>query len=329
MSKFILFMIRNMVWFIIIIIATIFCLMDKRMFTVQTMINVLEHSSILGILVVGMTFCLLTAHFDLSTESTLGFTALVGAWMVSPNPWASGWLLPSYFAVFLMLVIGVGVGCINSFFILTLKINPFIVTLAMLIALRGITKIWTRARTVYDMPYDFVAMGYYRLGIVPVSVIFFVGLFVIGQLVLSYTEFGRELYAIGGSRNAAFVAGVSVKRRILTAYIISGVLAAVAGWILAGRFQATTITIGEGMVFEVFGAAVIGGVSLTGGKGNLIGPLGGVLLLGVIAAGLSILPISPYWVDAARGLIILAAVVLDRLTLMYEEKLLQTPVLKS
>ena len=319
-STLIPFMLGNIVWVILIIVTLFFVLIDKRIFSPQILMNVLEHSSILGILVIGLTFCLITGHFDLSSESTLGFTAMVGAWLVSPNSWASGWLLSSYSSILIMLLIGFGVGWANSIFILKLKINAFIVTLAMLLALRGITLIWTHARSVFDLPYAFTALGISRFGIIPVSVIFFLILFFAGQIILLYTKFGRDLYAIGGNRDAAYAAGIPVERRIRATFLISGVLGAVSGLVLAGRLEAATSQLGNGMIFEVFAAAVIGGVSLQGGKGDLSGPLGGVLLLGVISTALSILPISGYWVDAARGLIILAAVVLDRLTQIYEEK---------
>ncbi len=292
------------------------------MLSLRILINVLEHSSILGILVIGMIFCLLAGRFDLSSESTLGFSAIVGAWLVSTNVhFGSGWLWPPVAVVLLMLAMGAAVGCINSFFIIKLRVNAFIVTLAMLLALRGFTYVFTNANTMYDFPDSFMALGGYSIsGMLPVSVILFLGLFLFSQFVLSYTRFGRDLYAIGGNRAAAFAAGIRVDRQTFAAFVISGMLGGLAGWVLAGRLQAVTIGLGEGMVFEVFAAAVIGGVSLSGGKGNMMGPLGGVLLLGVITTGLSVMPISSFWVDAVRGVLILAAVVLWRITEIYEER---------
>ena len=306
----------------LVVVTIAFGIVEPRILSVRILINVLEHSSILGILVIGMIFCLLAGRFDLSSESTLGFSALVGAWMVSTNVnFGSGWLLPPLVVIILMLAMGAAVGCINSFFILKLRVNAFIVTLAMLLALRGFTYVFTDANTMYDLPDSFIGLGSYSIGgIVPVSVILFLGLFVVSQFVLTYTSFGRDLYAIGGNREAAFAAGIRVDRRTLTAFIISGMLAALGGWVLAGRLQAVTINLAQGMVFEVFAAAVIGGVSLAGGKGNMMGPLGGVLLLGVITTGLSVMPISSLWVDAVRGVLILAAVVLWRVTEIYEER---------
>ena len=306
----------------LVVVTIAFIIVEPRILSVRILINVLEHSSILGILVIGMIFCLLAGRFDLSSESTLGFSALVGAWMVSTNVnFGSGWLLPPLVVIILMLAMGAAVGCINSFFILKLRVNAFIVTLAMLLALRGFTYVFTDANTMYDLPDSFIGLGSYSIGgIVPVSVILFLGLFVVSQFVLTYTSFGRDLYAIGGNREAAFAAGIRVDRRTLTAFIISGMLAALGGWVLAGRLQAVTVNLAQGMVFEVFAAAVIGGVSLAGGKGNMMGPLGGVLLLGVITTGLSVMPISSLWVDAVRGVLILAAVVLWRVTEIYEER---------
>ena len=304
------------------VVTIAFIIVEPRIFSVRILINVLEHSSILGILVIGMIFCLLAGRFDLSSESTLGFTALVGAWMVSTNVhFGSSWLLPPLVVVILMLAMGTAIGCLNSFFIIKLRVNAFIVTLAMLLAFRGFTYVFTGANTMYDLPESFIGLGSYSIGgILPLSVILFVGLFVVSQFVLSYTSFGRDLYAIGGNPGAAFAAGIRVDRRTLTSFILSGMLAALGGWVLAGRLQAVTINLAQGMVFEVFAAAVIGGVSLAGGKGNMIGPLGGVLLLGMITTGLSVMPISSLWVDAVRGVLILVAVVLWRVTEIYEER---------
>ena len=316
------FLLRNAVWIVLLFTTVAFVAVEPRLLSVRIFINVLEHSSILGILVIGMIFCLLAGRFDLSSESTLGFTALVGAWMVSTNAFfGSGWQLPPALVIVLMLGMGAGVGCINSFFIIKLRVNAFIVTLAMLLALRGFTYVFTNANTMYDLPPSFAALGGYSIGgLLPVSVILFLSLFVVSQFVLSYTSFGRDLYAIGGNREAAFAAGIRVDRRTLTAFILSGMLGALAAWVLAGRLQAVTINLGQGMVFEVFAAAVIGGVSLAGGKGTMMGPLGGVLLLGVITTGLSVMPISSFWVDAVRGVLILAAVVLWRVTEIFEER---------
>ena len=316
------FLLRNAVWIVLLFTTIAFVAVEPRLLSVRIFINVLEHSSILGILVIGMIFCLLAGRFDLSSESTLGFTALVGAWMVSTNAFfGSGWQLPPALVIVLMLGMGAGVGCLNSFFIIKLRVNAFIVTLAMLLALRGFTYVFTNANTMYDLPPSFAALGGYSIGgLLPVSVILFLSLFVVSQFVLSYTAFGRDLYAIGGNREAAFAAGIRVDRRTLTAFILSGMLGALAAWVLAGRLQAVTINLGQGMVFEVFAAAVIGGVSLAGGKGTMMGPLGGVLLLGVITTGLSVMPISSFWVDAVRGVLILAAVVLWRVTEIFEER---------
>ena len=316
------FLLRNAVWIVLLFTTIAFVVVEPRLLSVRIFINVLEHSSILGILVIGMIFCLLAGRFDLSSESTLGFTALVGAWMVSTNAFfGSGWQLPPALVIVLMLGMGAGVGCLNSFFIIKLRVNAFIVTLAMLLALRGFTYVFTNANTMYDLPPSFVALGGYSIGgLLPVSVILFLGLFVLSQFVLSYTAFGRDLYAIGGNREAAFAAGIRVDRRTLTAFVLSGMLGALAAWVLAGRLQAVTINLGQGMVFEVFAAAVIGGVSLAGGKGTMMGPLGGVLLLGVITTGLSVMPISSFWVDAVRGVLILAAVVLWRVSEIFEER---------
>lgn len=141
-------LLRNMVWLVLIVVSVVFILIEPRLISVSILMNVLEHSSILGILVIGMTLCLLTGRFDLSTESTLGLTALVGAWMVSTNAnFGSEWYLPPALVIVLMLAMGAAIGAVNGLFILKLKVNAFIVTLAILLALRGFTYVFTDAKT--------------------------------------------------------------------------------------------------------------------------------------------------------------------------------------
>ena len=313
---------RNMVWLVLIVVTVVFILIEPRLISVRILMNVLEHSSILGILVIGMTLCLLTGRFDLSTESTLGLTALVGAWMVSTNAnFGSEWYLPAPLVIVLMLAMGAAIGAVNSLFILKLKVNAFIVTLAMLLALRGFTYVFTDAKSMYDMPDGYIALGSHSVaGMLPFSGDSLPGALrprpclprpharrprslchrrqPVGGLRCRHPGGPAHLRGLRGLRHAGCPGGLGARRPA----------------------PAVTINLGQGMVFEVFAAAVIGGVSLAGGKGTMLGPLGGVLLLGVIATGLSVLPISAFWVDAARGIVILAAVVLWRVTEIFEER---------
>ena len=141
--------------------------------------------------------------------------------------------------------------------------------------------------------------------------------YIIAHVVLQYTPFGRELYAVGGNRNAALASGVDPDRRIRHVYLISGVLAAFAGWMLAGRLTNVINNLGQGMIFEVFAAAVIGGISLQGGRGTMLGAFGGVLLLSAINTGLNLMDVSPFWIDSIRGMVILVAMLIEAQKVRY------------
>ena len=189
--------------------------------------------------------------------------------------------------------------------------NNFIVTLAMQLALRGIVLVINNGFPVFGTPPSFNWLGSGRIGSIPVAIIVVIIGFVVGYFVLQRTRFGRELYAVGTNPKAARVAGVNTDRRVRQVYVISGLFAAIGGLVLAGQVSAVTTDLAQNMTFDIFAAAVIGGVSLNGGRGTMVGALGGVLLLSVLAAGLNLVNISPFWLDLVRGLVILIAMLLE------------------
>jgi ribose/xylose/arabinose/galactoside ABC-type transport system permease subunit len=216
-----------------------------------------------------------------------------------------------------MLLVGLVIGWVNGFLITRLKMNNFIVTLAMLIILRGIMLGFTQGDTVTKMPDLFRALGHDKIGPIPISVIVLILAFVVAEVVLRYRPFGRDLYAVGGNPDAALAAGVDPKRRIRHVYLLSGLLAAFAGWMEAGRLGAAVAGLGEGMIFEVQAAAVIGGISLFGGRGTMLGALGGALLLSAIDSGLHLMRVSVFWIQTVRGLVILLAMLIDAQKVRY------------
>ena len=210
-----------------------------------------------------------------------------------------------------MLVIGALAGWANGLLITRLKMNNFIVTLAMQLILRGLAFVIGMGAVMPGTPALFNWLGGGRIGPIPVSVIATLLLFLIFGAILQYTRFGRQLYAVGANKDAARASGFKPKLTVTQAYIISGVLAGVAGWMLLGRLETAVPSLGVGMTLETVAAAVIGGVALTGGVGSIWGAFAGVLLLSVIADGLNLMDVNPFWVDGVRGLIILVALLLD------------------
>jgi ribose/xylose/arabinose/galactoside ABC-type transport system permease subunit len=307
------FVLDNMIWFLLLIGIVVFALRIPKFFSTPNLLNVLLNSSPMGILVLGETLVLLTGNFDLSIESIVGFTAMFAAWLMGTGEFSSQLGMGPAFAIVLMVLTGALIGLFNGFFVVKLRMNAFIVTFAMLIVLRGATVNLVDGNIIRNIPAAFCAVAGTKLGPISLMVIVFLLLYLAFHFILKYVTFGRRLYAVGDNREAAFASGIKTDRIIMGAFILSGALSAVAGWILAARFQAVAPNLGTGMAFDVMAAAVIGGVSLSGGKGNVTGALGGVLLLGMIQNVLNLLVVSPYYVDMIRGAVVFVAVLIDSL----------------
>jgi ribose/xylose/arabinose/galactoside ABC-type transport system permease subunit len=308
------FLLNNLIWFLLIAVFAFFMLTTDHFLTTGNMVNILLNASVLGILVIGQSFALLTGNFDLSAESTLGLCGLLGIWLITssgPPRYGSGMMLPVAISILCIFGVGALIGTINGLLITKLKVNNFVVTLAMLITIRGLTLLLNNGQTAYSISKSYNAIGMNKLGPIPIPVILLLAMFGLAHIIVTYTPFGRELYAVGSNRNAALASGVRPDRRIVQVYIISGLMAALAGWLLSARLTNAMASMGKGMIFEVFAAAVIGGISLKGGQGSLIGALGGVLLLATISAGMNLMNVSVYWVQTIRGLIILIAMLID------------------
>lgn len=313
-------LLRNLIWILLAAVIVFFSLTTSSFLTVPNFINILFNASVLGILVIGQTFTLLTGNFDLSLESTLGLCGLLGIWLITAagTPYyGSGLMLSVWLAVPLLLAVGALIGLINGWLITAMKMNNFVVTLAMLIIVRGVTLVLNNGQTAYSISETYNWIGLGKMGLLPVPVVLMALFFWGAHVVIAYTPFGRELYAVGANRNAALASGVRPDRRILQVYVISGLLAAFAGWMLSARLTNAMSSMGEGMIFEVFAAAVIGGVSLKGGQGTVLGALGGVLLLATINAGLNLMNVSVYWIQTIRGAIILVAMLIDAQKIRY------------
>ena len=191
------------------------------------------------------------------------------------------------------------------------RINAFIVTLATFIAIRGLGLVLTGGRSMYGLPDTFRAVATTDVLGLPLLVLILVAAYVLFGILLSRTRFGRYVYLVGGNVIAPFRAGIDVNRVLYTVFILSGVLAAIAGWLLAARTNGATANLGLGMLFEAFAAVVIGGVSLRGGIGQLSGVFAGVLLLSTIDTAINVMGIEPYYMQVIRGGLMLLAVLLD------------------
>lgn len=299
----------------LVVVVIIGALSSDAFLTTDNIRNIFNQSAVLSIVVVAEALILIVGRFDLSLESTVGLAPMVAAWLMAPEAiGGSGFGLDPYLAMVVSLAIGALVGIFNGFMIVKLRLNAFIVTLAVLILLRGLTLGITNGKTLFGLPEPFLYLGSADWFGIPVAVIFSAVVYLVFGLFLRYHRVGRAIYAVGGNAEAARASGIRTDRVIWGTFIVGGILAAIAGIMLTGRLSAVTADQGQNLIFTVFAAAVIGGISLNGGRGSLLGALTGVLLLGVISDILTLSSISSFWIDASFGAIILIALVVTRLT---------------
>ncbi|WP_394813320.1 ABC transporter permease [Streptomyces johnsoniae] len=283
--------------------------------TERNIISILGASAALAMVVLAESLVLISGKFDLSLESVVGIAPALGALFVLPAAQAGfGTELPVAVGLLCIMLVGAGIGAVNGLLVVKLKLNAFIVTLAMLIILRGLLVGATEGKTLFGMPEAFFTLATSTFLTVPASVWLAGAAFGITGLLLKYHRWGRALYAIGGNQQAARAAGIRVDRVLLGVFITAGVLAAVGGLIQTGYVGAINSNQGENMIFTVFAAAVIGGISLDGGKGSMLGALTGVLLLGVVQNLLTLAQVSSFWIQAIYGGIILLALMIARVT---------------
>lgn len=315
-----LFLLDNMIWILLLITIILFSSLNDRFLSQNNITNIFIHAAVLGVMVIGQSFTLITGNFDLSSESTLGLTAIIGAFLIAPlgnGANGSGLNVSPIVAVCIMLAIGLAIGWVNGFLITRVKMNNFIVTLAMLIIIRGAILLVNQGQTVSQLPKSIKVLGNGTFVGIPISVIVMLILFAIAFLITKFTQFGRDLFAVGGKQEAAIASGIDASKRIRQVYLISGGLAAIAAWMMLGRLGVAVTNLGEGMIFEMQAAAVIGGISLFGGRGSMIGALAGVLLLSSIDSGLNLMRVSSFWIDTIRGAVILLAMLIDAQKVRY------------
>ncbi|GAA2616167.1 ABC transporter permease [Dactylosporangium fulvum] len=299
----------------IIVLLIVGALIDPVFLTRANLVNVLQQQTELSLLVLAETLILIGGRFDLSLESTVGLAPALGVALVIPaasNGIGTEW--PYALAVPICLLVGVAVGALNGLLILRFGLSAFIVTLGMLITLRGLQIGITGGQSVFEVPPSVLYLGNTAWLGLPLSIWICAALFAAGIAALGWFRHGRAVYAIGGNIDAARAAGIRSDRVIWIVFMVAGLLAALAGLLMTGRLGSVAAAQGEGMIFQVFAAAVIGGVSMDGGKGTLFGALCGVLVLGLINNILTLAGVSAQWIQAVYGLIILVALILARVT---------------
>ena len=300
---------------VIIAVMVLGAVTNSAFLTYNNLINnVVTTSAALGILVIAESVILIGGHFDLSLQSTVGFAPMLLAVIVAAPGDNNGLGLSFGVALLIGLAVVLFIGLANGFMVAKMKLNAFIVTLAMLILIQGFTLGISGGQTYVGLPAAMTYVGDGSVVGLPVQVPIFVLAFGLGYGFMKYTPTGRSIYAMGGNLEAARAAGIRTTRLTLGLFIFGSLLAALSGLMLAGRVASATATLGDNIIFTVFAAAVIGGISLNGGRGNLIGAALGVILLGIIQNILILSNVPSFWINAAYGAIILAALLVGWLS---------------
>lgn len=307
------FLLDHLVWLILVVILVAFSLTIEQFFQLGIFLNILQHATFVGLISIGLAFCIIAGHMDLSVESVMAFAAMLAAWLAASRGSASGLELAPWLTFLVVMGFGALAGGFNALLVIRFQINAFIVTLATYIAIRGFGLVLTGGRSMYGLPESFRAVATTSLFGVPLLIVILVLAYAVFSIVLTRTRFGRHVYLVGGNPTAPYRAGIPVQRVLYSVFILSGVLAAIAGWLLAARSNGATPNLGLGMLFEAFAAVVIGGVSLRGGVGRLSGVFAGVLLLSSIDTAINVVGLEPYYMQVIRGSLMLLAVLLDSL----------------
>jgi simple sugar transport system permease protein len=298
----------------IILVLLVGFVVNDKFLSAGNLTNVLTTMSGISLIVLAELCVLVAGKMDLSLESTFGLAPGVALWVTMGTAQAAGFVWASeWMAIPVALLVGAAVGAVNGLLIVKFGLNGFIVTLAMLIALRGLLTFLTGGFTLTRVPAAVDWLGNGRLFGIPVNILICLALFLLGYFVLGYTRVGRSLYAIGGNLAAARAAGIRTDGVIFGVLVIAGVLAALGGLIYTGQFASVQVSQGDGMIFQVFAACVIGGVALNGGRGSVTGAFCGILLLTLIQKLLSYGGVSADSLKFINGALILVALVITRL----------------
>ncbi len=294
----------GLLW-VILIFCIIMSFASHAFFTLNNLLNLLIQSTILCTVSLGATFVIITGGIDLSVGSVMAVSSSIGLGLIMHNGW------PVALGILIMLLIGAAFGLINGILVTKFGIPPMIVTLATMGIARGLVLIYTNSANIAPVPRAFQFVAYERFLFLPVIVWIVIFLCILAWLALSRTVFGRSVYASGGNKIAARLAGIKTKLIVALTYVISGIMASVGGFLLAARLESAGPNAGVGIEMNVIAAVVIGGCSLFGGRGTIFGTVLGVILISLVSNAVNLLGVPPAWDQLVKGMVIIVASLLD------------------
>ncbi len=312
------FVLDNLVWLILAVVLIVFSAAIPNYFQLGIFANIVEQSTFVGTLAIGLALVIIAGHLDLSVESTLGLAAMVPAMLFAESglgfglTLTPGWLVIPV-SLFVSLAIGAAIGASNALLVVKLQLNAFIVTLASFIWVRGLVTAISGGRSAQGLPGELRVIATTSIFQVPLYAWMSILCFLVFAFILRRTRYGRHITMIGGNPVAPYRAGIPVDRLLALTFILTGAIAGLAGWFLALRTSGASANLGTGMLFQAFAAVVIGGVSLKGGTGKLSGVYAGVLLLSSINTAINLMSMPAHYTTIIHGALVLAAVLLDSL----------------
>jgi ribose/xylose/arabinose/galactoside ABC-type transport system permease subunit len=292
--------------FIIVVLVAVFGAINSSFFSINNIINIFRQTSVLSLVAIGMALIIIDGGFDLSVGANLAVGGAIGAMVMG----LSG---NSALAIISVLVTCTLIGTLNGVAVGVLNINPFMFTLAMAALTRGLTLGLMNAQSVGIQDAAFLWLGSTQIGILPVVMIFVVIAYIVFYFILSRNAFGLKIYAVGGNIQAARASGINTKMIVMYTYIITGLLVGIGSVITIGRIGSVQPWVGVGLEFDVITAVIIGGVSLRGGEGTMLGTFLGALTIGILINGLSFMSIDPFFQYIIRGIIIIVVVLIDNI----------------
>ncbi len=293
----------------LLLLVVVISVLRPRFISAANLRNVIRIASINGLLAVGMTFVILTGGIDLSVGAVMGCAGMYSAYFAQA---AKGY--PPIVAVLIGLLIGLGFGLFNGWIIAYLKVPAFVGTLGSMSIASGLTFLLTDAKPIPNLSEGFKKMGGGNLGMIPIPIMMMSVVLLVCFALLYKTRYGRYIFAVGGNLNAAHVSGIDTKKIIGSVYVIAGVLSAFAGIITTARVTSGVTSTGKGYETDAIAAVVIGGTSLTGGKGRLWGTIVGILIMQFLSNGLDMLGVNAYYQLLVKGFVVIGAVMLDGLS---------------
>ncbi len=303
-----------------IVLCVIFAILEPAFLKPINIFNVLRQVSIYGLLAIGMTFVILTGGIDLSIGSLLALAGLVaaavekgGTGLLTGAAAGEGAGYGLLAAIAAAIAVGLLGGLLQGLAVSQLKVPAFIVTLGGLTVFRGLALLFSGGQPISAFRKEYTYWGQGLIGPVPVPVIIFLSFAVIAFIILRYSKYGRHIYGVGGNQEAARLSGLNVSRLIMSVYIITGFFAGLSGFLLSSRLNSAEQVAGVGYELTVIAGVVIGGTSLFGGEGGVFGTVIGILLIGVLSNGLTLMNVSSYYQQIIIGLIIVFAVYFDQL----------------